>query len=104
MSVKHTINTSEGGTETLDMTPLIAIKCFCKECMGYQPSLVEGCTSPRCPLYPFRLGEAHSGKVMSEERREKARARLVEYHSKLKNERSTPSACADKPKAESLSL
>lgn len=28
----------------------------CIECMGGQPSLVEGCTSPKCQYYEFRFG------------------------------------------------
>lgn len=36
--------------------PEIAIQNHCRECMGFQPSLVEGCTAPACWLHPLRLG------------------------------------------------
>lgn len=36
---------------------LKAIRRQCVECMGNQPSLIEGCTSPKCSLYPMRMGE-----------------------------------------------
>lgn len=34
----------------------IAVQIHCRECMGFQPSLVEGCTAPKCWLYPLRMG------------------------------------------------
>jgi len=30
------------------------IKSFCLECMGWVRKEVELCTSPACPLYPYR--------------------------------------------------
>jgi len=33
-----------------------AIRAFCVECMGGSLPDVKDCTSPNCPLYPFRLG------------------------------------------------
>jgi len=33
-----------------------AIKSHCQMCMGWQPSLVPGCTAPDCPLFPYRPG------------------------------------------------
>jgi hypothetical protein len=38
-----------------------AIRAFCVMCMGYQPHQVRGCTSPGCPLYPYRLGAIDNG-------------------------------------------
>jgi hypothetical protein len=35
---------------------LKSIRTQCIGCMGNQPFLVEGCTSPECSLYPFRFG------------------------------------------------
>ena len=36
---------------------LKAIRNQCVECMGRQPSLVDGYTAPKCSLYPFRMGK-----------------------------------------------
>ena len=44
-------------TTPLSMVEKI-IRLNCIECMGFQSSLVRGCTSPLCPLYPFRTGRA----------------------------------------------
>jgi hypothetical protein len=30
------------------------IKAFCQECMGYVKKEVTLCTSPNCPLFPYR--------------------------------------------------
>lgn len=35
---------------------LAAIRKQCVEYMGNQHSLVEGCTSPKCSLFPYRMG------------------------------------------------
>jgi hypothetical protein len=31
-----------------------ATKSFCLECVGWQRNAVARCTSPACPLYPYR--------------------------------------------------
>lgn len=36
---------------------LRAIRYMCSECMGYQPSEIDKCTSKTCPLYPFRFSK-----------------------------------------------
>jgi hypothetical protein len=36
---------------------LKTIRQNCIECMGNQPHYVEGCTSPKCRLFPFRMGQ-----------------------------------------------
>lgn len=36
---------------------LKTIRRNCILCMGNQPSLVEGCTSPDCELFPYRMGK-----------------------------------------------
>jgi hypothetical protein len=53
MRIKHTIRTSENGRVELDLTPGLAIKLKCVDCLGYEthPST---CTATLCPLYPFR--------------------------------------------------
>ena len=42
---------------TTKATILKAIRAQCIECMGNQPFLIEGCTSPKCSLYPYRSGK-----------------------------------------------
>jgi len=36
-------------------TPIDSIRIFCVQCMDYKTGLVKRCTSPKCPLYPYRL-------------------------------------------------
>jgi hypothetical protein len=51
----HTVRTADGGTITLQRYGMrMAIKAFCTECMGFQGAEVVLCTSPMCPLFPFR--------------------------------------------------
>jgi len=35
---------------------LRAVRRQCVECMGNHATYVKGCTSPACPLFPYRLG------------------------------------------------
>jgi hypothetical protein len=65
MSIKHTFR-SESGVQTKELTPLKAIRAFCIECMGFHVQEVRGCPAPKCPLHPFRNGNAHTGRSMSE--------------------------------------
>lgn len=37
--------------------PVKAIRAYCLECSGGQPSEVKYCPVEKCPLYPFRLGK-----------------------------------------------
>jgi hypothetical protein len=37
--------------------PIKVFRAFCIHCMGGQSSLVEGCTSPNCKVYPYRMGK-----------------------------------------------
>lgn len=58
-AVKHEIR--KNGTNKLRevvLTPSKAIRFNCIECMGFQAKLVQDCSNPFCPLYPFRLGRA----------------------------------------------
>lgn len=82
MSIKHTIRSKDGDFEA-KLTPLTAIKYFCIECFGFERSQVEGCTSPKCPLYPFRLGDACSGKTMTEENKQKAKMRILAWRNSI---------------------
>jgi len=63
MSIKHTIRANGfGKTKEVTLTPIKAIRCQCFECMGFQVAEIPKCTSPLCPLFPFRMGNAHTGK------------------------------------------
>ena len=63
MAIKHTIR-GDGfeRTKEVSLTPIKAIRLFCIECMGFQLAEIPKCTAPLCPLFPFRMGKAHSGK------------------------------------------
>jgi hypothetical protein len=37
--------------------PLTAIRAFCVSCMGGYVQEIKGCSAPKCPLYPFRMGK-----------------------------------------------
>ena len=50
---EHTIRTKSGGTITVPLNRGKAIKAMCTECLGWSED-PKGCTSPLCPLYPFR--------------------------------------------------
>jgi hypothetical protein len=62
MAVKHEIlKNGNGKTRVVSITPLKAIRLHCVECMGFQPSMIRDCTSPLCPVFPFRFGKTKSG-------------------------------------------
>lgn len=61
-------------------TPQKAIKAFCIECFGGKAREVKGCTAINCPLYEFRRGKnPYCKREVTEEQREKSRARMKEY-------------------------
>lgn len=88
MSIRHTIRTKTG-FEEVSLTPLTAIVRNCLECLGFDED-PELCTSPKCALFPFRKGDAHSGKVITPENREAARLRLQAVHAKNKADSLSP--------------
>jgi len=49
----HTIRAKNGSLLTLKLTRKLAIYAKCTECLGWEDS-PDTCTSPLCPLYPFR--------------------------------------------------
>jgi len=58
MAVKHIVRRDgKGRTKVVDLTPLKAIRLHCIECMGFQKSFVNKCSSTLCPLHPFRTGK-----------------------------------------------
>ena len=63
MAIKHTIRANGfERTKEVSLTPIKAIRLFCIECMGFQLAEIPKCTAPLCPLFPFRMGKAHTGK------------------------------------------
>jgi len=50
----HTIKTR--------LTPIRAIRFQCLECCGFSQREVMKCQSELCSLFPFRFGNAHTGK------------------------------------------
>ena len=62
MAINHTIRTKEETTKIVSLTSLSAIRAFCLECVGWSYYEVEKCTSPLCPLFPFRFGKNPSRK------------------------------------------
>ena len=64
MAVKHEIRDKRGKLVEVNLTPIKAIRAFCKECMCFVDREIPGCTATACPLYPFRMGKtlsAHKG-------------------------------------------
>ncbi len=56
MAVEHEIRTVNGN-KMVSLTPMKAIRYQCLECMGWYKAEVRKCTSPLCPLYPYRMGK-----------------------------------------------
>ena len=54
MAIKHEIRTDEGLEIVEGLTARKAIRLFCSECNGYQPTLVKSCLETVCPLWPYR--------------------------------------------------
>ena len=52
--VKHTIRTRDGGLIEVELTRSRAIKAMCTECGGYGEMHPKDCSSPHCPLFPYR--------------------------------------------------
>lgn len=80
MSVLHIIVDKNGNDKQVRLTPIKAIVLFCEMCFGHETDPAE-CTSPKCPLAPFRTGDAHSGKVVTDKMREQGK-RLGAQHKK----------------------
>jgi len=58
MPIKHKIQTDGNGKiKEVFITPMKAIRHYCKECCGFNARAVKECTSTYCPLYPYRFGK-----------------------------------------------
>lgn len=81
MAIRHTIRKDgKSNTRVVNLTPLSAIRAACLECVVWSFDEVKNCTSPLCPLYPFRFGKNPSRKGMGGDTI-KARAKLKERQS-----------------------
>ncbi len=49
----HTVRTRDGGTKAIKYGRKQAILLLCTECLGWEDH-PKDCTSPLCPLFPFR--------------------------------------------------
>jgi len=52
-SVYHTVRTADDRYRELRLTRKLAMAACCTECMGFEENPAN-CTSPLCPMYPFR--------------------------------------------------
>ncbi len=52
--IHHTMRTMDGGTTKIRLTRGTAIKIFCTQCLGWEGHPKKDCTSPMCPLFPYR--------------------------------------------------
>jgi hypothetical protein len=52
-AIYHSMKKRTGGLVSLKLTPMLAIRCMCTECLGWEDD-PEDCTSKECPLYPYR--------------------------------------------------
>ncbi len=62
--ISHKIRSKDGGTRTVLLSPIKAIRLNCLECVSWSAYEVKHCTAKLCPLYLYRLGKApgHKGK------------------------------------------
>jgi hypothetical protein len=51
---QHTVRAKDGGVVTLHLSPAMAIKVNCMECLGWECNPKTDCTSPLCACFPFR--------------------------------------------------
>lgn len=56
MAIKQLIRTKKG-EKTVSLNRTKAIRAHCLECVGWVALDVRKCTSLKCPLYHFRMGE-----------------------------------------------
>jgi hypothetical protein len=63
------------GIEEVSLRQRSAIMAMCRECLGFETE-PRDCTSPLCALFPFRTGDAHSGRKVTEEQKAKFATRM----------------------------
>jgi len=53
--VNHTVMTMDNKPMVVErLTPKLAIKMFCTRCFCFEGNPKKVCSSPHCPLFPFR--------------------------------------------------
>lgn len=59
--------------------PVKVIRLKCRDCTNNQITEIDNCTVVSCPLHPWRFGKNpyRSKRIMSEDDKAKARARLA---------------------------
>jgi len=83
--IEHEIKDSKGGTQTVKLNPLKAIRLQCMEYAGWSFSEVEKCTGKLCLLYLFRFGNNPSHKKEYSVQQRKA---MSERMKKIRTKRS----------------
>lgn len=78
----------QGGENEKYVSPLHAIRRKCVDCCCGNKNEPALCTVVKCPLYVFRFGKNpyRKPKTISEEQKEAARMRLLDYHDKKRRE------------------
>uniref|UniRef100_A0A6M3LD22 Uncharacterized protein n=1 Tax=viral metagenome TaxID=1070528 RepID=A0A6M3LD22_9ZZZZ len=72
--MEHTIRSKDGTLiDVPKYSPKKAMRAFCSECLGWVGNAKTDCTSPNCPIYPFRGRYQH----VTEEQREQMRQRAL---------------------------
>jgi hypothetical protein len=54
--IEHKIRNKDGGTETVLLGPVKAIRHNCLECVCWISTEVKNCTAKLCAMYPYRFG------------------------------------------------
>ena len=85
MKIKHTIRTFDG-TEDVMLSPLRAIRRHCIECFSWTVSEIAKCSSPMCPLFPYRFGhDPGNKKGFTDEQKEVMRERMLKLRESQEN-------------------
>jgi hypothetical protein len=81
MAIKHSYNDGTKRMKTGELTPPKAITEFRKQCLGgAKPTEIEAGTAGTCPLFPFRMGKAHTGRKASPKQKTKAAETARKLH------------------------
>lgn len=57
MAIKFSLRPDKDGKrKTVNLTPVKAIRLFCKECLGSARAVLK-CESLECTLYPYKSGK-----------------------------------------------
>jgi hypothetical protein len=67
MAIEHTFKTTRNREKTKVLTPIKSIREHCVLCNNGQRGIRE-CGGGKCPLYPFRMGDAHAVSVEQRKR------------------------------------